>query len=70
MSISSKKINQMIEQEFLSSVQYSTENSKLLISLARDIYAIESSFEGGSDRQKIEDIRDKLSFRANEYIAN
>ncbi len=67
MSISAKKINQMIIEEF-SSKHHASENTKLLNDLARNIYVIESSFEGGSDRQKIDEIRDILALKANEYI--
>ena len=64
MSISTKKIHQMILDEFSSS----KDNEELLIRLAKDVYAIESGYEGGSDKQRIDEIRSKLSIRANEFI--
>lgn len=66
MSISTKKIHQMISDEF-SSTKHPDENVELLIRLAKDVYAIESGYESGSDRQKIDEIRSKLSIRANEF---
>lgn len=67
MSISAKKINQMLVDEF-SSDRHDPNNIKLLNELSRYIYVIESKFDGGSDRQKIEEIRDVIALRANEFI--
>lgn len=67
MSISAKKINQMLIDEFSKSDNYE-ENIRLLNEISRQIYVIESKFDGGSDRQKIEEIRDLIALRANEFI--
>lgn len=66
MSISAKKINQMITDEFTSD-HFNEENQDLLVRLAKDIYSIETSYEGGSDRRKIEEIQSKISIRSSDY---
>lgn len=66
MSISAKKINQMITDEFTED-HFEEANHDLLVRLAKDIYAIETSYEGGSDRRKIDEIQSKISVRSSDY---
>ena len=67
MSISSKKINKMIVEEFKSEL-YSDFNQNVLSRLAQDIYALEASHEGSNrNRKNIEEITDRISVRADEF---
>ncbi|MBP3945937.1 hypothetical protein [Psychrobacter sp. K31L] len=67
MSISSRKINTMIEDEFLAK-DYGAENSKLLINLSKTIYAMEASIAGQSNQKKIEEIRAKIDAKSDDFI--
>ncbi len=67
MSISSRKINTMIEGEFLAK-DYGAENSKLLINLSKTIYAMEASIAGQSNQKKIEEIRAKIDAKSDDFI--
>ncbi|MBB3106105.1 hypothetical protein FHS24_000596 [Psychrobacter luti] len=67
MSISSRKINTMIEDEFLAK-DYGAENSKLLINLSKTIYAMEASIAGQSNSKKIEEIRAKIDAKSDDFI--
>lgn len=67
MSISSRKINTMIENEFLAK-DYGAENSKLLINLSKTIYAMEASIAGQSNQKKIEEIRAKIDAKSDDFI--
>ena len=67
MSISSRKINTMIEDEFLAK-DYGAENSKLLINLSKTIYAMEASITGQSNQKKIEEIRAKIDAKSDDFI--
>lgn len=67
MSISSRKINAMIEDEFLAT-NYGAENSKLLINLSKTIYAMEASITGQSNQKKIEEIRARIDAKADDFI--
>lgn len=67
MSISSRKINAMIEDEFLAK-NYGAENSKLLINLSKTIYAMEASIAGQSNQKKIEEIRAKIDAKSDDFI--
>ncbi|WP_420229120.1 hypothetical protein ACOBWA_08995 [Psychrobacter sp. ER1] len=67
MSISSRKINTMIEDEFLAKY-YGAENSKLLINLSKTIYAMEASITGQSNQKKIEEIRAKIDAKSDDFI--
>lgn len=67
MSISSRKINTMIEDEFLAK-DYGAENSKLLINLSKTIYAMEASIAGQSNHKKIEEIRAKIDAKSDDFI--
>lgn len=67
MSISSRKINAMIEDEFLAQ-DYGAENSKLLINLSKTIYAMEASITGQSNHKKIEEIRARIDAKADDFI--
>lgn len=67
MSISSRKINTMIEDEFLAK-DYGAENSKLLINLSKIIYAMEASIAGQSNHKKIEEIRAKIDAKSDDFI--
>ena len=67
MSISSRKINSMIEDEF-SAEKFGSENSKLLINLAKAIYVMEASIESGSNQRKREEIRARIDAKADEFI--
>lgn len=67
MSISSRKINAMIEDEFLAK-DYGAENSKLLINLSKTIYAMEASIAGQSNQKKIEEIRAKIDAKSDDFI--
>lgn len=68
MSISSKKINVMIEDVFSSEEDTNfIENKALLIRLAKDIYAMESSLEAESTQKRAEEMKAKISFRADEF---
>ena len=66
MSISTKKIQKMLEEEF--SPEAFEENSDFLTRLAKDIYAIENSYGPGSDKQKIDDIQSNISMRSKDFI--
>lgn len=57
----------MIEDEF-SSEKFGLENSKLLINLAKTIYVMEASIEGGSNQRKIEDITARIDAKADDFI--
>lgn len=67
MSISSRKINTMIEDEFLAK-NYGAENRKLLINLSKTIYAMEASITGQSNQKKIEEIRAKIDAKSDDFI--
>lgn len=67
MSISSRKINSMIEDEF-SGEHIASENSKLLINLAKAIYVMEASIEGESNQKKIEYIKAKIDAKADDFV--
>ena len=67
MSISSRKINTMIEDEFLAK-DYGAENGKLLINLSKTIYAMEASIAGQSNHKKIEEIRAKIDAKSDDFI--
>lgn len=67
MSISSRKINAMIEDEFLAT-NYEAENSKLLINLSKAIYAMEASITGQSNPKKIEEIQARIDAKADDFI--
>lgn len=67
MSISSRKINTMIEDEFLAK-NYGAENRKLLINLSKTIYAMETSITGQSNHKKIEEIRAKIDAKSDDFI--
>lgn len=69
MSISSRKINEMIEDEF-SSDKFGSENSKMLINLAKTIYAMEASISGQSNQKKIEEIRARIDAKADDLIVS
>lgn len=67
MSISAKKINSMIEAVFSDEKSGFSENQTLLIRLAKDIYAMESSVDNESNQNKIADIKSKVSIRSDEF---
>lgn len=62
----------MIEEEFSSENQLAesrvSENSKLLINLAKTIYAMEASIAGQSNQKKIEEIRARIDAKAEDFI--
>ena len=66
MTISFRKINSMIESE-VSNQELSEEQKKVLNSLCKKIYLIESSLEKVGSQQIVSDIKGEISLKADNF---